>query len=324
MMNCEQCRNKILDYIEGNLSEELDVEMKKHISNCEECQKLYKKELLVDKAFNDAFNIDGINFKSSKNIIMNSIDKNKYGKGTGRSYKGKDFYKKLATVAAAVFLLAFVAPLAFRSFDTKKSDTAISGKQASENNKATADSAKENTALKIDQSQVTAQNANNEKKLVDLYEKAEVPMETKLEFSTKWIASNNKTFEASLEGKGPNAEEEGVATLYIKDNTKKTMYKYTFKDNSRQTTPLSVAWYDDDNIMIVNGSANGTLINGLQVEVLNIGRDREYVVYEPENPKERIKSVSKDNSRIKVTRALYDDAINNYTEEDKFIDYKAD
>jgi len=323
-MNCEQCRNKILDYIEGNLSEELDVEMKKHISNCEECQKLYKKELLVDKSFNDVFNIDGINFKSSKNAIMNSIDKNKYGKGTGRGYKGKDFYKKLATVAAAVFLLAFVTPLAFRSFDTKKSDTAISGKQASENNKATTDSAKENTALKSDQSQVTAQNSSNEKKLVDLYEKTEVPIETKLEFSTKWIASDNKTFEASLEGKGPNAEEEGVATLYVKDNTKKTMYKYTFKDNSRQTTPLSVAWYDDDNIMIVNGSANGTLINGLQVEVLSIGRDKEYAVYEPDNPKERIKSVSKDNSRIKVTRALYDDAINNYTEEDKFIDYKVD
>lgn len=324
MMNCEQCRNKILDYIEGNLSEELDIEMKKHISNCEECQRLYKKELLADKAFNDVFNIDGINFKSSKNAIMSSIDKNKYGKGNGRSYKGKDFYKKLATVAAAVFLLAFVAPLAFRSFDTKKSDTAMSGKQAPENNKATADSAKESTALKIDQSQVTAQNSSNEKKLVDLYEKTEVPMETKLEFSTKWIASDNKTFEASLEGKGPNAEEEGVATLYIKDNTKKTMYKYTFKDNFRQTTPLSVAWYNDDNIMIVNGSANGTLINGLQVEMLSIPRDKEYVIYEPENPKERIKSVSKDNSRIKITRALYDDAINNYTEENKFIDYKED
>jgi len=322
-MNCEQYRNKMIDYIEGNLSEEQDKEMKNHISQCVQCKKYYNEEMLVDRAFAEIFEIDGAKFNSSRKSIMETIDKDKYGKN--KIYKSKGYYKRIAGAVAAVFLVAFLTPLGLKYFGNTSGDLAMTKKAPASDQitQFSTESANDSTMMKQDEAaKLSKESGSIIGEKVDFYERKEVPFDTKLEFNTKWITSTNGSLEASIEGKGENAQEEGIGTIYIKDVNNKMMYQYALKVSANQHSPLKLSWLDDENLMIINGGGYGTLVNGTEIVLLNHTKDEEYLIYSAsESVKERIISIDREGNNLKLKVRLYTDGSwNEFTDKEYIIE----
>jgi len=321
MMNCEQCRIKMIDYIEGNLSEEQDKDMKSHISQCAECKKYYDEEVLVDRAFNEVFDIDGIKFNSSRKSIMEAIDKDKYNKNY--SFKSKNYNKKIVGIAAVFFLIAFLTPLGIKYFGGHNGNLAMSDAAAGEaNNKISTQSTNDSGLMKQDQSAKVSPEVSINKQVVDFYERNQVAVDTKLNFNSKWIETTNGNLQATIEGKGTNGQEEGIGVIYIKDKSNNSMNQYLLKVSAAQHSPLKLSWFDDENLMIINGGGYGTLVNGEEIVILNVPKDEEYLVYTASNSlKERIISIDKEGNSLKLKIRVYtDDNWNNYTDKDYTIE----
>jgi hypothetical protein len=101
-MNCKIFNNKLNDYIESNLSDEMNNAMEKHRTECSLCNDLYNEEVSINNNFKRAFNINEIVFESSRSNIIASINKNRYGKNNFRKlyYKVRKNRTKLFTIAA--------------------------------------------------------------------------------------------------------------------------------------------------------------------------------------------------------------------------------
>lgn len=316
MMKCSECKSKIIEYIDGTLSEDLDYEIKQHLLECENCKTYYEEEILIDKAFNEEFNLDNMNFNSSKNKIMASIDKDKYIKGGIKIMKRKNNFGKGIAIAAVFFLLGFLTPMATKYFGTSgdKNASLMEAKQSADITKENANKSEEVQSKTSDNVAGVADSAKSAtRESVDNYDMTKVSIDTKLEFNSGWKTAKN--LEATLEGKGNNNQEEGIGTIYIKDKQNNTMYKYTIKNNGKQSSPLSINWYDDESLIVVNGLGYGTLINGVEAQLINVKTGDEFALYKVQENNERIKSVVREGSQLKITKAMYDEDMNNYKEQ---------
>jgi hypothetical protein len=314
MMNCDQCKNRMIEYIEGSLSENLDNEMEQHISQCESCKEYYEREIMVDKAFSDVFEIEGIKFNSTKSAIMNSIDKDKYKKEGSKLMKEKGSYKKTVAVAAVFFFIGVLTPVAFRYFGGSNDNNTAMGVQDSAGGFA-----KKEAQMEISTEQAGANSTLQAptqafgREIVDNYEVLDVPVDTKLELNSTWQISEG--FEATIEGKGKNVQEEGIGTIYVKNKENNTMNKFDIKNDNTQRSPLAISWYDNNNLIVVNGLGYGTLINGEEAQLINVVSGEEYLIYRAQSPKERIKSVVREGNQLVFTKAMYDETMNSYKEQ---------
>jgi hypothetical protein len=106
-MDCIVFKNRLNDYLHDNLSGDMESMMKSHMKECEPCKRLYDEETAIDDTFKSAFSIDDRDIKSSRELIMNAIDKNRYGKSPFKKvYFG--FRKRAFAYAACAALLLLV------------------------------------------------------------------------------------------------------------------------------------------------------------------------------------------------------------------------
>ncbi|MEG1870559.1 MAG: DUF4652 domain-containing protein [Peptostreptococcaceae bacterium] len=328
-MKCNQCKDKLTEYIEGNLSAEEDEEIKSHLLTCNSCKIQYDSEVLEYKAFKEAFSYENMDFKNSTDKIMSKIDRNRYVKGR---IKMKRKYKGPLTVAAA-FLLGVIVTSSVMGImrnnglnlsaasdgsDKMEESSAINDTAKSAENKLTDEANLGATASKEDLKSVEYAGVYN-KNAIEMYLGVEVPTSTKLTFNTPFMATENKQYVASIEGKGETAIEEGPGKIYIKDTVANKMYEYSVKDTNSQDSPLSISWYDDNNLMIVHGSAYGTLVNGSNIVVVNVTTG-EQILIATAGEKEGYKSIEKSGEDLVLKYVLYtDDAMNNYEDKEKIV-----
>lgn len=110
-MRCKLFTEKIDSFISGEMPEEFKTEMKIHMLSCEECRRLYEDELFIEKAFEESLNMDDIVFKSQKDKIMASIDKNKYNNVHTKEHRvHKSWIKVGAPIAAAITFIVLINP----------------------------------------------------------------------------------------------------------------------------------------------------------------------------------------------------------------------
>ena len=110
-MDCNVFKKRLYDYLEDNITHDMKSAMEKHIEECENCREIYNKEREIDEEFKSVFNIDGIEFSSSRADIMKKIDRNRYSKSKTNKlmfFIKKNRYKYMSAVAAAAVLLIFV------------------------------------------------------------------------------------------------------------------------------------------------------------------------------------------------------------------------
>ncbi|WP_346937900.1 DUF4652 domain-containing protein [uncultured Clostridium sp.] len=330
-MKCSQCKDKLTEYIEGNLSAEADEEMRSHLLTCQSCKDDYDKEVLEYKAFKEAFSYENINFKNSTSKIMESIDKNKYTKvrrGMRRKYKGA------LAIAAAFLLGVIVTPVAMKLMNGKEilsaASSGVENKAVKQDETSKAEVKDENTSKETKES-VPDVASSDEKvidnvkmssnvNIVDLYSKTEVSMDKKLTFNTPFIATADGKYEASIEGKGEKAIEEGIGILYIKDTSTNKMYEYTAMEKESQQSPLSISWYDDTHIMIVHGLGYGTLVNGERIIILDVTTGEQMLIATAKD-KERFVSITRENDSLILKYVLYvDDMMNDKEDKSKTFD----
>lgn len=330
-MNCNQCKDKLAEYIEGNLSAEADEEIRSHLLTCKSCKEHYDKEELEYKAFKEAFSYDDINFRDSTNKIMESIDKNKY---TGGRRNMKKRYKGAFAIAAAFLLGVITTPVAMKLMDgvgnfssaskgmedkvDKQSDSV---KKANDTNETTdgniesvPDVASSGTEGNSDVNRMASINS------VNLYVKNEVDMSKELTFNTPFIATENGQYEASIEGKGETANEEGIGILYIKDKSNNKMYEYTVSEKDTQQSPLSINWYDNTHLMIVHGLGYGTLANGERIVMLDVTTGEQILIATAKD-REGFVSIEREKDSLILKYVLYlDEMMNDKEEKSKTFD----
>lgn len=112
-MDCNIFTENLYKFIEDDLEVGMAKKMQEHMLQCEACRQIYNEELLIEKAFSEALNVDDVIFNSQKEQIMNKINKNAY-----MGYKQKPTkiglfasFKIVTPIAAAVLFIALLNPI---------------------------------------------------------------------------------------------------------------------------------------------------------------------------------------------------------------------
>ncbi len=320
-MRCEQCKDRMFEYVENMLSEEQDKEMKAHIEECEQCMEAYKRELIEAEAFKEVCSYENVEFNSSVDNIINSIDKNKY-----RDNKKNRRYPKVFAIAAVIMIGLIITPMVIDRINNKKSDFAMDGakKEASEERSQVNNNAKTAQIPETELGDSIYGLDGTQGYAMEIYQATEVSIEKQMQFNTPFIATPDGKYEATIEGKGETAVEEGQGVIYIKNKVDGKMIEYKMLSTDGQQSPCSINWYDDRNLMIVQGNAHGTLVRGLDIITLNAETSEQTKIYSlPTSGTQRIKSVERIKNDLKINYVEYDDIMNEYEEKEKLVtDYK--
>lgn len=284
MMKCSQCKEKLAEYIEGNLSAEVDEEIREHLLTCESCKEAYEEAVLEYEAFKAAFSIDEIKFESITPKVMNAIDKNKYANGTRRKK-----IKYMAPIAAALFICIAISPIALNYINDgmgeskKTADNARSDQGSPELRKQARAEEQQNYSgdTPAEASQEDEGNPmegrSQQGNFVDLYSMSAI-IDPTIENNTEYIVTSSGVYEATIAGKGEYAQEEGIGTIYVKNNSNNAVFEIKLKDTQKQISPLSISWYDDKHLIIVQGFAYGTLANGVDIVVLDVETSQQMLI----------------------------------------------
>lgn len=309
-MKCDQCKDKLNEYIEGNLSVDMDKEIEKHLLTCESCKSIYEEDKEEYELFKNEFNFDGIEFRDSLENIMGSIDKDKYKGKRGFFIK----YKKVLSGIAAMLVIAVVSiPVVSNIINQQTINpkaARISSGEVPKDNQNDVDNAY-GTVL------------NDESGLERVYDLEIVSEDTVLKDNDNYINSDDKRFSMAIQGKGQGASEEGIGIIYIKDNdaADDLVEKYYVREDN-QESPLSVYFYDNTHILIVHGHGYGTLCNGTSIIMIDLATGEQRLIAKvAEDSVERYQSVAKERDNLIINKIVYtDDSLNESVEEKEVIE----
>lgn len=326
-MKCSQCREKLAEYIEGNLSAEMDEDIREHLLTCESCKEAYEEEVLEYEAFKAAFSKDEINFESITPKVMNAIDKNKYASGIKRRKT-----KYMAPIAAALFICVAISPFALKYINDgmgKSKDMAENARSEQSSpklrNRANPDEEQNYNAetpaeaSQHDENNPIAGNVQDSGKVnyVDLYSMTAVTNPI-IEANTEYISTGDGVYEATIAGKGEYAQEEGIGTIYVKNNSNDVTFEIKLKDRDKQMSPLSISWYDDKHLMIVQGFAYGTLANGVDIVVIDVESSQQMLIATAEDSSlTSFEHVYRDGKDLVIEVKRYTDEIMNESVNDE-------
>jgi hypothetical protein len=344
-MNCSTFKNKLNDYIEGNVTFDMKEAMETHMMNCEACRKIYEEEKRLDDSFREAFNINTSNFTSSRAAIMKSIDKNRYSQSPFNKLKYNlkryrtNYLATVAVLALAFFSAPYVAnmgrqkgaPEINRTLDIASSELA---KENATQRKGFSKESGTNEA--VDRSQALQQPAAQEApsnrimKAVDnrympKFIKTPTDPKADIKFGTPWKASPDGKMQVSLDGKGPNAGEEGIAEILVNDKLSNSKWLLSLTENDRQFTPMYIEWLNNESLLVIVGYGNGTVSQGGELFKLNINNASIELVYGVQNDREQVVSVKKGKNELILQMVIYkDDQMNGYTTEQRTIGFQTE
>ncbi|MCY6483451.1 DUF4652 domain-containing protein [Clostridium aestuarii] len=146
---------------------------------------------------------------------------------------------------------------------------------------------------------------------------------SKPEFATEWQDSLNKKLSACIEGKGPDAVEEGIGKIYVKNIKNGEKWSIQVMDEAQQNTPKSLIWLDDENIVSIVGLGYGTVSLGGDLYKINVKTGEALCLYDTKSSKKEVISAKKDKDKLELEVLVYDDEeyISTHTE-NKVINLK--
>lgn len=288
-MDCSVFRKRLQDLMEDNLSYDLREAMLQHIKECKECKALYEEELEIDEMFKIGVSEDMPNFRSLRNDIMKSIDKNKYSTSSQKKLAAhfKTYKAPYASLAAVILFFAVVIPYVRHNnsiLGVHRSSSAAPemASKSVEDSIGSGNSDKQdtlNTAQKSMDSAVPSEQEGMSIKLtaeyVPVFEKKLLASNTEVSFNTPWENSLHSKYSASVEGKGPQAQEEGIGNIVLKDLSSGQKWSFSLANNEqKQFTPKAVKWIDDENLLVIVGYGMGQVQQGGDLYILNINSVR--------------------------------------------------
>lgn len=334
-MNCSTFLKKLDDYIEGSLSKDMELAMKKHLEDCSSCKTYYEEEMKIEEAFKSVIENDDIVFKSSRSSIMNSIDKSMYEKKISKRINLYFKRYKFIYSTCAVLLIGFISLVPYISNKIHKtSGEELAQNKASQNmmlKKAEA----ENFMMKGSEGRSQVKEAadtaliNPTVFLEEKYAFEKSSLESNPLSSGKWRDSPHRKFSALIEGENAEGIEEGIYPIILRENTKGKGYKLSLKDTSIQYSPKKLQWWDDDNLLVIIGYGFGTITKGGDLFIVNIETGNTYSVYKTKDDKKEIMDAEKISNNdgsidLKLKLNVYEDEnyIRSHVEEKLIKDFK--
>jgi len=345
VVDCNVFKKRLYDYLEDNITHDMKSAMEKHMEECENCREIYNREKEIDEEFRSVFNIDGIDFSSSRADIMKKIDRNRYSKSKTNKlmfFIKKNRYKYMSAVAAAAVLLIFVPIVARNSKGNNylkgTMDSAMSTELVQKRALKKVKTYKSKTSiLSTDKNSIMEEKSNNAINDIKSYSgsvkgvyipKFDIRKASKKEIEkniTTWKNSPNNKFSACIDGMDIRNVDLGIHDIYIKNLQSGNVNVYSIKDNKEQNTPMYLEWWDDNNILVIIGFGYGTVSKGGNVYDLNINTGETRIVYNTKT-KEQVCKVTKRGKDLYLDVIVYDDdAMNEYHIEKGVIKgYKVD
>ncbi|WP_160679173.1 DUF4652 domain-containing protein [Clostridium sp. C8-1-8] len=349
-MNCYSFKKKLDLYLEGELQKDIKASMDKHISQCEQCRKIYEEEKEIEELLFKALSFEKIDFKSSRNEIISSIDKDKYKKGYKSNVKFHFIKNKKMYVMAASFLLILIMIPFMKNYiaglrsenqiaksvsaDKDKSKTLTTENNNNTSNKISgtgeASNSYQDTVKKSDVATMTIDKMDDvlsdiSRKYhpVDFYKLSEDKQkEMLLKGQSKAKASPSNKYQAYIIGKGENVDKEGAGALAIRDTSSGKLKYYEVGEDLGTVSPLYVEWYDDDNLLVIVGMAYGKVTKGGSVYLLNMKSNNTVLVYGAQVPLEQVVSLSNNKGSLNLSIIKYkDNNMTSYDTTNKTINY---
>jgi len=99
------------------------------------------------------------------------------------------------------------------------------------------------------------------------------------------------------------------------------MYEFKLADETAQQSPLYIEWYDNENLIAITGLGYGRLETGDKAILLNVKNNSYIPMYEAQNPRERLISISPEGNNLRIKSIHYvDDILNKYEDKEKIIE----
>lgn len=275
-MDCNIFKKRINDLLEDNLSYDLRKAMLEHVESCDSCSALFKEEHEMDDIFKAGLTIEMQNFRSLRSDIMKNIDKNRYGTGSGkkliRHFKSyvATYTSLIAIVAVFAFLIPYVKTHGLLGAN-KTASMAPQNQVMSAAEKSVSETAKKvdaNNSITLDQNSVSG-GALKDNSYIPQFEKKQLSKDFNVKFNTPWEASASNKFSATVEGKGTEAIEEGIANIVVKNSSTGDQWSFNLINNNKQYTPKAVKWIDDENLLVIVGYGYGMVDLGGDLYILN-------------------------------------------------------
>lgn len=127
------------------------------------------------------------------------------------------------------------------------------------------------------------------------------------EFATKFINSVNNKLSAAIEGKGPDAAEEGIGRVFVKDLATSERWALEIVPGEEQNTPKSILWIDDDNVISIVGLGYGTISLGGNLYKINVKTGEVKTIYNTGTARKQVISVKKVDNKLELEVLVYDD-----------------
>jgi hypothetical protein len=290
-MDCRIFNNKLEDFQKGMLPKDIETTMEKHMEKCISCKTLYIQERDMNTSFSMYFNIDHVEQESRRSEIMKKIDVNRYGNSPIKKLKYMVLTnKKKYAAAAAVFLVVFLSAAFIKNMGSLRMGSAKSSsmKQESVSDSSTGNAPK--NALKAAEAGITV---NYYKVSKDEAQK----MISETENVTKAVSSPDNKKKALVYGKGSSAvgevTEEGYSKIVLQDLAKNEYYIIELNDKTKQLTAKDLVWRNNENILVIIGSAYGTVTRGGNVYNLNLNTGELFPIYTAKDSKTEVTKIKR-------------------------------
>ncbi|WP_185907812.1 DUF4652 domain-containing protein [Psychrobacillus soli] len=145
---------------------------------------------------------------------------------------------------------------------------------------------------------------------------AKVEKNYEANFHSEWKKSLDGSQQATIEGKGESALEEGEAVIVIENIKSKKTTIYKLKNNElSQYTPKYIEWIDENRLFVIIGYAYGTVTTGGKLYELNIKDNSVTPVIEDLLENEEIMAVKVNkNDTFTYKKHVYDSDNYDYSE----------
>jgi hypothetical protein len=342
-MNCSTFKNKLYDYIEGNMTYDMKEAMETHMKHCDGCREIYEEEKGIDDCFREAFNVNTGNFVSSRPSIMKNIDRNRYSKNPINKlrYNLKRYRINYLASAAVLVIAFFTAPYVANMNRSKSAPESIANTeinsaqmakdapqkrsfmQGAGSNADVAKSESGDNTIKMAEAPSAELKMTKDARYIPKFIKSSADSKADNKFGTPWKASPSGKLQASVDGKGPSAGEEGIAQILINDLQSNSKWLLVLTENERQFTPKFVEWIDEENLLVIVGYSQGTVSLGGEVFIVNINTGSTDLVYGVTSNREEVVSFKKGNNVLDLQVVVYtDDNMSQYKTEQRIIDFK--
>lgn len=145
------------------------------------------------------------------------------------------------------------------------------------------------------------------------YLEAVLPSNTKIKQNTPWETSPMGKYEATIEGRGKKAKEEGYSTIFIKDKKSKKLIKLTlFNENKIKLTTKDIEWINEGNMFVILGQPFGMVSMGGKIYKVNIKSGEVSLYLSTKSDREEFTAIHKTSKGFSFEKYVYDD--DNYTE----------